>query len=175
MERAKESFLERLNRERAARQQEVQTYPGRLNSNNLNSVSVVGETKYHKEHHDFPEKQVRKMSDSKHLNKRKDYDTIEKDLSPRKSTSLFDNDKVSQTDAQSDPLKREKKKKKHEVEEKMLSSFKRFSSIWADSDNESDQEDVTQAGQGESTAEQKVGGGGARPDIKEAIMLSCVW
>lgn len=154
VERAKESFLERLNRERAARQQGNKMYPERLNNNNLNTVPIVGETENSKEHQACPEKHVSKGSDSNQSKKRKDNNSLEKELSPRKKTSLHDTDKVSQTDARSDPSKREKKKKKHEVEEKMLSSFKKFSSVWADSDNENEEGDF-QAGRGESHEEQQ--------------------
>lgn len=161
MERAKESFLERLNRERAARQQEDKAYPEKLNNNNLHTVPVVGGKENSKERQAFPETQVSKGSDSKHSKKRKD-NSLEKESSPRKQTSLFDNDKVSQTDARSDLSKREKKKKKHEVEEKILSSFKKFSSVWADSDNENEEGDF-QAGHGMPHEKQQVGGCSSKP------------
>lgn len=161
VERAKESFLERLNRERAARQQE-ENKAGleRLNDNTPNTVSDVEETKeYFKEHCAFSEKQSSKVSDSKHSNKRKDCNAHEN----WKNINLHSNDQVSHTDPHSVPSKREKKKKRDEVEEKMLSSFRNFSSVWADSDNENDED--CQAGHGKHNQEQQVG---------ESIKLDCV-
>lgn len=165
VERAKESFLERLNRERAARQQEEdKTYTEKLNNNTQNTVPNVGEREY-SEKEDVSKKQISKVNDSKHSNKRKNYNTHD-DLSSKKNINLHSNDIVLQKNVHSDPPKRDKKKKKHEVEEKMLSSFKSFSSVWADSDNENDEEDVVKTGRDESHEEQQVSGGSAKTNRK---------
>lgn len=157
MERAKESFLERLNRERAARQQgEDKAHHVQLDNYTSNAVPQVGETEeYSKDCSAFSEKQVCNVNDRKHSSKRKDCNTLERDLSRKNILTLHGNDQDSQVDTHLGHSKREKKKK-HEVEEKMMSSFKNFSSVWADSDNENNEGDI-QAGHSKSYEEQKVG------------------
>ena len=128
VERAKESFLDRLKRERAATKQEGEkSYYEKsenltVNSQRLNVSDREGGLVHSKGHR--PE-QSNVLNDIRHSNKRKECNT---------------NDEISQTDSYSLSSKKERKKKKNEVEEKILSSFKQFSSVWADSDNENDEE-----------------------------------
>lgn len=166
VERAKESFLERLNRERAARQQgEHNTYHLRVDKE-----PDLEETEYSEGHNATSENQSSKVHDIEHSEKRKAYDDPKKDLFSNENTDVLNSDQVLHPDAHSVLSTCEKKKKDHRVEEKMLSSFKKFSSVWDDSDNENNEE-LAEADHGESPEEQQVGGGGIKPECKDLFVF----
>ncbi|XP_042224789.1 probable RNA-binding protein CG14230 [Homarus americanus] len=156
VEIAKESFLDRLNRERAASQQQPPTHSEKIDK--LPVVSTVKSPKAVKENDgETDSKRPQKDSeaeDNTHLDKKKKKKK-EKSLN---NGSIEDETSVTEYVGKMSESSREKKKKrereeesfeteppaiaeykskkKNKSEEKMMSSFKKFSSVWADSDSE---------------------------------------
>ncbi|KAK8386882.1 hypothetical protein O3P69_017951 [Scylla paramamosain] len=142
VERAKESFLDRLNRERAAKKQEENTYFGRsdclaIKSQEANVINTEGSLVQSKGQRVSREETVVK-TDTKHSKKRKECNTSDENLLSPKKKILQTRGEILQTESHLLSAKKEKKKKKNEIEEGILSSFKQFSSVWADSDNENE-------------------------------------
>lgn len=168
VEKAKESFLDRLNRERAAKKQEEEKiYPEKssnsaVNNPRLNVADTEGGLRHSKGHRVCPEQ----THDIKHSKKRKECNTSEENgLATRRNKSLHTNDENLETYSYSNSTRKEKKKKKNEVEEEILSSFKQFSSVWADSDNENDEERTGfRDSHDESREEQQDGSAAFKPD-----------
>ncbi|MPC36177.1 Nucleolar protein 8 [Portunus trituberculatus] len=132
VEQAKESFLDRLNRERAARKGEDNTYFGRSDYLGIkrqipNVINTEGSLV------EFREQRFSK----EHSKKRKEWNTSDENcLSPEKKSLQYSEVLLPESHLVSG--KKERKKKKNEVEAEILSSFKQFSSVWADSDNENE-------------------------------------
>ncbi|XP_045104258.1 probable RNA-binding protein CG14230 isoform X2 [Portunus trituberculatus] len=132
VEQAKESFLDRLNRERAARKGEDNTYFGRsdylgIKRQRPNVINTEGSLV------EFREQRFSK----EHSKKRKEWNTNDENcLSPEKKSLQYSEVLLPESHLVSG--KKERKKKKNEVEAEILSSFKQFSSVWADSDNENE-------------------------------------
>lgn len=141
VERAKESFLERLNRERAARRSDGWAFKSR----GVNVVNTEGSFVQSKGQRVSKEYTAVK-TDSKDSKKRKECDTSDENCSPARKKSLQTSEEILQPESHLLSAKKEKKKKKNEVEEEILSSFKQFSSVWADSDNEDAQDRSLGAG-----------------------------
>lgn len=172
VEKAKESFLDRLNRERAnKKKEEEKTYPEKsnnlpVNSQRLNAADTEGGLRHSRRDRVHSEEQTSGINDTKHSKKRKEYKINEENgLAPRKNKSLHTGDEDLPTNSFSHSARKEKKKKKNEVEEEILSSFKQFSSVWADSDNENDAEATGfQGSHDESREEQQGGNTAVKPD-----------
>lgn len=143
VEQAKESFLDRLKRERAARKQEENDYFGRSDylprKSEAGSVADIERSRVQSIGQRVSREQTAVKTDTKHSEKRKEcYASDENCSSPKKKKSLQTSEEILQTESHSHSARKEKKKKKNEAEEEMLSSFKQFSSVWADSDNENE-------------------------------------
>lgn len=148
VELAKESFLDRLTREREAKKQEEE---GTAHSGKLNKQTAANQGPHATETEssavDSRKREIRQeqqtdivLTDTKETTKKRRDRNTSDDLSSRKSKvqkKLDSKDKSPQADTQSSVLRKERKKK-NKVEEEILSSFKQFSSVWADSDNEND-------------------------------------
>ncbi|KAG0695094.1 Nucleolar protein 8 [Chionoecetes opilio] len=159
VEQAKENFLDRLKKERAAKKQEENTFYEKsngsvVNSQRLNGVDTGGGLTHYKGHTVYTE-QTSEVNDINYSKIRKECRTNEENrFTPRSNQILPASEQNSQKDSYSISSRKEKKKKNDEVEEEILSSFKQFSSVWADSDNENDEEAGAGGGYEESRAEQ---------------------
>ncbi|KAK7069969.1 hypothetical protein SK128_004721 [Halocaridina rubra] len=117
VEVAKESFLDRLKRERSQQQQEIVKSP----------LS-------------YRQQSPQKYSSDVYHDKRKDsyeqHSFQVESRAPKNWASTLQESDFSKTDKYTSKQETQDTKRKDEAEEEMLTSFKAFSSVWADSDEE---------------------------------------
>lgn len=156
VEPAKESFLDRLSRERAAQQQNQQQcgFP-EMTAKSPPPVTLAKEMKKHdgvktmRLHRGDQEDNNESFKEEEKSKGKKKHKTFKSESIKSEiiMSEDIDHKKKKKEKRKSSPTKTEepmfiKQKQKHKAEEEMMSAFKKCSSVWADSDSEINNDDT---------------------------------